>query len=159
MRRPRLTIIPGGRDGQPERRKTPRRPPADQVRLVEDDATPLTPVRRARAVRGGGAAAAAAPKVERRAVNHPAADVFARTARGRRSVPVSVWVFAIVAMAGVAAAVYLARPLLGIGLVLLGTAGLLAPPRRVVEPRIARISTGLSVAGVVLVGIDMIMHL
>lgn len=177
MSRARFTLIPGGRHGQPERRKRPRRPVPERVHLVggggqQPRETPATPDERPvdhvgrpverRRVRGAAAAAERAYEspVERRA--RPDAVPAPRVVSVRRRASgssIATWVFAIVMLCGLAATMLMRMPLLGAGLVALGVAGMVAPPRRDVERTQLRVAAILSACGLVLVAAGVFLEL
>ena len=62
-------------------------------------------------------------------------------------------------LAGCAAALFFGQPLVGGGLACIGVAGLIAPPRRPVEARVARVATVLSGSGLALVAVGMLLSM
>lgn len=150
----------------PERRRTPRRPVPERVRLLKDDGTPAPPrmprtpqadVRRPRP-----SAKEEWTGTERRrnaAPRTPPAASRPRTVTLPATMTTGMWVFALITLSGLVAAFLWHRVLIGMGLAVLGAAGLIAPPRRQVDPRSARLATVLSASGVVLVAIGVVLDL
>lgn len=125
MRKPRLRMISGGRDGLPERRRTPRRPEPGRVRLVftrpvrqDDAAAPpdAPPPVRVPASRGQAASAPTQPApVARRREEPRPAPVKAHRPGIDGALPVSIWIFALVALGGALLTILEGMALLGPG--------------------------------------------
>ncbi len=169
MRKPRLRMISGGRDGLPERRRTPRRPEPGRVRLVftrpvrqDDAAAPpdAPPPVRVPASRGQAASAPTQPApVARRREEPRPAPVKAHRPGIDGALPVSIWIFALVALGGALLTILEGMALLGPGLLALGVSGFMAPPRREVPAAQRRSAAILSVCGVVLVALGVVFEL
>lgn len=109
--------------------------------------------------RGGAAHAAAQPSPVRRREESRPAPAPARRPGIDGALPVSVWIFALVALGGALLTIMEGMAFLGPGLLALGASGFIAPPRRQVPAAQRRSAAILSICGVVLVALGVVFEL